>query len=234
MSRIILVGGILLGVAAMVATGIAAEPTDADELQALLKDAESIPKETKAGRMLVDRAMAQSMIEYGRRAKSPECILLGVEILHKTPVTIKKGVGTDETAELEKLIEQAVEMRPDDETLIELAERVTESLEEATRGLAGGPQQWNVSIKAKGYYQLDPRLVYNAQEKAIVTATTNDPGVMLGASVRRGDQRKELTRSVGRGKVKVEWNSGIVTTGWDVRIWNLTGRDGLVVKVETN
>jgi hypothetical protein len=233
MSRIILVGGILLGVAMMITTGIAAEPTDADELQALLKDAESLPKETKAGRMVADRTMAQSMIEYGLRNNSPEVILLAVEILHKTPVTIKKGEGEDETAELEKLIEQAVEMRPDDEMLIVMAERVVDSLEEATRGLAGGPQAWTVKIKKRGYYQLDPRLIYNAQEKAIVTATT-DPGVMLGASVRRGDQRKELTRSVGRGKVQVEWNSGITTTGWDVRIWNLTGKDGQVVKVVTN
>ncbi len=211
---------------------LADEDSDAD-LKALQAAAEAVPKETKGGRMVEDRAMAQSMIEYGRRAKNPEVMLLAVEILHKNPVTAVKGESND-AEELEELINEAVAMRPEDETLIERAEMALETLEETTRGLAGGPRTWVVAIDKGKYYQLDPRLVYNAHEKAIVVAYAKAPSAMLGGSVRRGDQRSELTRGVGKGKVQVEWNAGITTTGWDVRIYNLSGADGMQVKVETN
>ena len=136
--------------------------------------------------------------------------------------------------DLDKIVVEAVEMRPDDESLLQLAERVQEALEEKTRGLAGGPKQWVVEIKPKEYYQLDPRLIYNAHEKAIIAAESADPGVVLGASVRRSDIRKETTRGVGKGKVHVQWNAGLHTSGWDVRVYNLTGKTPVKVRVTTN
>lgn len=205
-----------------------------DDLAALEAAANAVPTETKGGRMVEDRVMARSMIEYGRREKNPEVILLAVEILHKNPVTSVKG-DADTKESLQKLIAEAVAMRPEDEMLKERAELATETLDENTRGLAGGPRSWTVTLAKKGdYYQLDPRLVYNAHEKAVVTAYSEDPNVMLGASVRRGDQTKEITRGVGRGKVSVEWNAGITTTGWDVRVYSLSENTEIQVKVETN
>ena len=208
---------------------------DADELAALLTDVDQLPKMSSAGRIVLDREMARAMIEYGRRTKTPEVIIFGVQILAQNPVN--HVVENDEImdrdkAELTATIQQAVDMRDEDETLIELSERAADLLDEKTRGLAGGPRRWTVTIDKGKYYQLDPRLVYHAQQRAIVTAFAHD--VMLGASVRRSDQRKELKRSVGSDKVKVAWNSGIHTSGWDVRIYNLNGPDNLRVQVETN
>lgn len=204
-----------------------------DELAGLEKTAAALPKETKAGQMVADLSLARSMLDYGRRTKNPEMMLLATEILHKTPVETVKG-DTDGDDELSEIVLEAVKMRPEDESLLQLAERVQETLEEKTRGLAGGPKRWIVEIEPKGYYQLDPRLVYNAQEKAIISARSKDPSVTLGASVRRGDARNLIARGVGKGRVQVQWNSGITTTGWDVRIYNLSSKAPMSVEVTTN
>lgn len=222
------------------------EPEDtAATLAALAEEAEEAEKvaakETKAGKMVTNRNMARALLEYGMDTENPEAIILAIQILHRNPVTAVKEDKEAHNAEIEERIEligAAVELRPDDEGLLIMAERVAGELEESTRGLAGGPKSWTVTIPKGKYYQLDPRLVYNAQEAAIITAYPADPAaagkVMLGGSVRRYDQRTILRKTVGKGKVVVNWNSGIYTTGWDCRIYNLNGPDDLVVKIETN
>ena len=57
---------------------------------------------------------------------------------------------------------------------------------------------------------------------------------MLGAKVRGDKQRTYAAQGAGQGSVQVMWNTGVKTTGWDVRIYNLSGGDGLEVTVETN
>ena len=217
-----------------------------DDLKALQQAAEAIEqadaKVTQAGKMIANRELAREMIRYGRENDNPESIIIGVQILVRNPVTPASKKLTQEqkdahNAGLEELLDlvgAAVELREDDESLLLLAERVAGELDESKRGLAGGPKSWVIKVDKGKHYQLDPRLVYNAQEAAIITAYAKDPKAMLGGSVRRFDEKKETKRSVGRGKVKVEWNSGNNTTGWDCRIYNLSGPDGLEVTVETN
>ncbi len=214
------------------------EPAEESDLTALMAEAESAEaKETEKGRKVADRELGWKLIEYGQREDhpSPEAIILGVQILHRNPVESKTEDGEGgEKEELITMVEEAADMRPDDETLLVMAENVLDALDESSRGLAGGPQQWIITVDRGKYYQLDPRLVYNAQEAAIITAYAEDPKAMLGATVRRYDQRKIMKRTAGRGKVRIEWNSGIFTTGWDCRIYNMTGPDGMKLRVETN
>lgn len=209
-----------------------------EALLAEAKDAEEEGKETKAGKMLANREMARQLIEYGQATDSPESIILGIQILHRNPVTAVVEDKEAHNAEIEARIEMigaALDLRPDDEGLALMAERVASELEESTRGLAGGPKSWTVTIPKGKYYQLDPRLVYNAQEAAIITAYAADGAkIMLGGSIRRYDQRNIMRRTVGRGKVVIQWNSGIYTTGWDCRIYNLSGPNNQVVTIETN
>ena len=218
----------------------AGEVDDQRELQQLLADAQALPAETKTGRMVADRQVARDLIAYGQRTKTPEAILSGVQLLHKIPVTLQGGAEADNRDELAKLIRQAINMCPNNELLLAMGERGLAMLEDAPRDLAGGPNRWTVTIDKGKYYELDPRLVYSPQEKAIVAATvklgdTNEePTPVLGGLVRRSDQPRPKTRSVGRGKVVMAWNTGIVATGWDVRIYNLSKQDVLEVVIEAN
>ena len=215
-----------------------------DLVATLLAEAEKAAKEepaqTKAGQMLANREMARQIVSYGLKNSNPEAIIVGVQILHENPTKSAQKQEGAANADVEhgmQLIEKAVSLRENDESLLVLAERVADELQESTRGLAGGPKSWIVEIPKRGYYQLDPRLVYNSHEAAIITAFPNDKdnaGVMLGGSVRREDQRKVMKKTAGRGKVIVQWNSGIHTTGWDCRIYNLNGPDKMKVRVESN
>lgn len=201
-------------------------------------------KQTKAGRMLADRLLAKKMIEYGERENNPESIITGVQILVRNPTTPARTLTQNERdahnadlVALEELIGIAVDMRPEDEGLLAMAERVAGELDESTRGLAGGPKKWVVEIKKGKYFRLDPTLTYNAQEQAIITATIDTkkyPKVMLGANVRRVDQAKVIKKAAGRGKVAIDWNAGVKTSGWDCRIYNLNGPAVLKVTVVTN
>ena len=98
--------------------------------------------ETPAGKMLEKRIMAQALIDHGMDTSSPEAILVGVRILHENPVVNAQNAADqksseDQIQELKGLVEKAVEMRPDDKILAELASRIGSELEEKTRGLAG-------------------------------------------------------------------------------------------------
>ena len=69
---------------------------------------------------------------------------------------------------------------------------------------------------------------------ATIVATAKDPSAMVGVSVRPGDSARTKVRSVKRGRTIVEWNSGIRTTGWDVRIYNVSGKGDMEFRIETN
>ena len=201
-------------------------------------DVDALGKSTKAGQMLEDRLMARTLLDYGSRAKSPESILTAIQILHRNPVNpVKKGnqaksQDSDDTEALLELVDRAKNMRRGDKTLAAFADRVADELEEGSRGLAGGPKRWAANIPKGGSFLLDPRLVYNRNEKAMVTV--HAPDSVLGISVIRGDQRRETVRSVGRASARVIWNSGIYTTGWNVKIYKLSGPDNTPVIIETN
>ena len=186
--------------------------------------------------------MARNMIDYGLRVNSPESIITGVQILVRNPVTPagkltqeQKDAHNGQLKKLEEYLGMAVDMRSEDEALLAYAERVAGEIEESTRGLAGGPKSWVVQIDKGEYFQLDPRLVYNSQEVAIVTAYAGKPEdkIMLGATVRHESQNKK-NKAAGPHRIRINWNSGPITSGWDCRIYNLTGPDGLEVVIETN
>ena len=212
-------------------------------------EAESLPGEvTAAGQMLEKRIMAQSLIEHGKANSSPESVLVGVQILHQNPVIDAKKNAPDqelidnERATLTSLVEAAIEMRPEDKILAELAARVRTELEDKSRGLAGGPRQWTVKIKKGEFYLLDPRLVYDVQQEAIVAARVVSSGdrpqegnTTVGITVARDGSAKSLyTRSVAKNKTQVRWNSGPYKAGWFVKIHNLSGPDEATVVIETN
>lgn len=75
-------------------------------------------------------------------------------------------------------------------------------------------------------------LVWNKGVQAEVWAIAEDPGAMIGMEVRRSDQDQNSKRAVGRGKAQLVWNTGVAQTGWVVTIYNLSGPDGLRLKVE--
>ena len=82
--------------------------------------------ETPAGKMLEKRIMAQALIDHGVTELSPESILVGVQILHQNPVAnaqprSDQKSSVDEILDLKGLVELAIEMRPDDKILVELA-----------------------------------------------------------------------------------------------------------------
>ena len=203
--------------------------------------------ETPAGKMLEKRIMAQALIDHGMDTSSPEAILVGVRILHENPVVNAQNAADqksseDQIQELKGLVEKAVEMRPDDKILAELASRIGSELEEKTRGLAGGPKRWTVNIKKGEYYLLDPRLVYDVQQEAIVSARVvasaenpQERDATVGITVARDGSAKSLyTRSVAKNKTQVRWNSGPYKAGWYVKIHHLSGPDETNVVIETN
>lgn len=211
-------------------------------------ESEALPGEaTAAGQMLEKRIMAQNLIEHGKTNSSPESILVGVQILHQNPVVAAKN-GVDqklmdtENLELNRLIDAAMEMRPEDKLLSEMAARVRSELEEKSRGLAGGPKQWTVKIKKGDHFLLDPRLVYDVQQEAIVSARVVAAGdaaeegkSTVGITVARDGSGKSLyTRAVARNKTLVRWNSGPYKAGWYVKIHNLSGPDEATIVIETN
>lgn len=213
-------------------------------------DQDSLPGEqTVAGKMLENRMMALDLISHGESVGSPESILVGVQILHQNPVVPAKKtpslVADEDVAELKSLIDSAVALRPDDKILGELAARVRAELDEKSRGLAGGPKRWTVTIKKGEHFLLDPRLVYDVQQEAIVsarvirdTAGTGDgrqSNSTVGITVARDGSAKEFyTRSVARNKTQVRWNSGPYKAGWYVKIHHLSGPDEARVVIETN
>ena len=192
--------------------------------------------------------MAQSLIEHGKVTSSPESILVGVQILHQNPVIDAKMNALDqelidsERATLTSLVEVAIEMRPEDKILAELAARVRVELDDKSRGLAGGPRQWTVKIKKGGIFLLDPRLVYDVQQEAIVASRVVSSGdrpqegnSTVRITVARDGSAKSLyTRSVAKNKTQVRWNSGPYQAGWYVKIHNLSGPDEATVVIETN
>jgi len=211
-------------------------------------DVETLPGEmTATGKMLEKRIMAQALIDHGKANSSPESILVGVQILHQNPVvdgknTVDQKLIVAETSELKSLVDTALEMRQDDSILAEQAARVRAELEEKSRGLAGGPKQWTVKIKKGGYYLLDPRLVYDVQQEAIVSArlaavgdNSQERSSTVGITVARDGSAKSLyTRSVARNKTQVRWNSGPYKSGWFVKIHHLSGPDEATFVIETN
>ena len=203
--------------------------------------------ETPAGKMLEKRIMAQALIDHGVATSAPEAILVGVQILHQNPVVSAQDASDqksseDQNLELKGLVEKAVEMRPDDKILAELASRVGSELEEKSRGLAGGPKRWTVNIKKGEYYLLDPRLVYDVQQEAIVSARVvaaadkaEERDSTVGITVARDGSGKAIyTRSVAKQKTLVRWNSGPYKAGWYVKIHNLSGPEVATVVIETN
>jgi len=211
-------------------------------------DANALPGEpTVAGQMLEKRILAQSLIEHGQAMSSPESILVGVQILHQNPVVDARSkpetkMADADTAELSDLVEIAVSMRPDDKILAALAARIRSELEEKSRGLAGGPKRWTVTIKKGEHFLLDPRLVYDVQQEAIVSArvvssaeNTQEGSSTLGITVARDGSAKALyTRSVAKNKTQVRWNSGPYKAGWYVKIHHLSGPDEATIVIETN
>ncbi|MFO1002096.1 MAG: hypothetical protein U0936_17310 [Planctomycetaceae bacterium] len=211
-------------------------------------ESDALPGEsTTAGQMLEKRIMAQTLIDHGKTSSSPESILVGVQILHQNPVVdAKNGVDqklTDtENLELNRLIDAAIEMRPEDKLLSEMATRVRSELEEKSRGLAGGPKQWTVKIRKGDHFLLDPRLVYDVQQEAIVSArvvstgdNADDSKSTVGITVARDGSGKSLyTRSVAKQKTQARWNSGPYKAGWYVKIHNLSGPDEATIVIETN
>lgn len=211
-------------------------------------DAETLPgEETIAGKMLEKRILAQALIDHGKMNSSPESILVGVQILHQNPVVNGKDALDQksmeaENDELASLVEAAVEMRPDDRLLADLASRVKVELEEKSRGLAGGPKQWTVKIKKGGYYLLDPKLVYDVQQEAIVSArvvssgenSTDIPSTVGITVARDGSAKAFYTRSVAKNRTQVRWNSGPYKAGWYVKIHHLSGADEATIVIETN
>ena len=208
-------------------------PVCGDELTEKPEFSDAVVKLTKNDRAFRNRDLAQTMIEYGRQNQKPEMLLLAAEILHNNPCEVVVGED-DEGERLTNLIEQAVDMRPEDDQLIAMAERALGTLEEATRGLAGGPKYWRVKIPKGKYYELQPALVYNALETARVVAIGADPKAHLGIaykSVHDGGARRLAS---GIGKAMAQWDAGRIATGWTVRIYNLDGPDGMEVTIETN
>lgn len=222
---------------------LAQETAAADEVDSFdiaAETGEGQGKETPLGQTLEDRILGRSLVEYGLRANTPEAIVSGVQVLVDNPAApvAESEVKIDEAADDERdqlleYLEQARAMRPADETLGELVARAEDLVREKKRGLAGGPKRWQVTLDKGDYYGLDPRLIYNAQEKAIVHAYCSDDAT-LGIRVRRSDQRNYVTQAVSRKDVTATWNSGIYTSGWVVRIYNLSGPDKLAVVIETN
>jgi len=196
-------------------------------------------KTTKAGQMLEDRMLARSLIEYGKRTRSPEAMLTAVRILRQNaviPAIKNKDVDSEaqrEKSELLQLLNQARKMRPEDRPLRELSDRLEESLSERSRGLADGPKQWRgIKIKPGRFYALDPGLEYNAQERAIVSVEAQERTALMGIVVTRPNQITKK-QAVGEGSVNVHWNAGIHTSQWLVKIYNM-GKTEIQVTITTN
>jgi hypothetical protein len=107
--------------------------------------------ETDAGEQAINQvSTAHNLIGYARREKSPEAMLAAVHILWNTPTAEFKGEieGGEAVklpprkAQLGDLLNEARKMRPDDEHLIALTDRLQKIVEEKPRAVieeAGKP-----------------------------------------------------------------------------------------------
>ncbi|MBM4000110.1 MAG: hypothetical protein FJ297_11335 [Planctomycetes bacterium] len=101
-------------------------------------DDKAVPELSESAQAVADLGMAQDLIAYGRRTKSPEALLMAALILHRTP-SEKVGDAAD-TETPAALIEEARKARADDKTLAGLADQAAEAVSETARGAVTGPR----------------------------------------------------------------------------------------------
>ena len=204
-----------------------------EEARRLLRRKDSLATETAVGQMVADRQLARNLVEYGLRTQTPEAVVLGADILSKTPV-VPANASAKKRAhqEANQLLKRALRMRPADRSLAAYVRRVRSSAVQNETGIDAHPKMWVVKIDRGKHYRLKPDPVFPAQVQARVTAWVNG-NPALGITVRRFDQ-KRVRRYVGQGKVIGTWNPGIKTTKWDVRLYNLSGPDALQVQIVTS
>lgn len=212
-----------------------AKKTAKELTEHLMRECSGLADETESGRMVADRKLAQSLIEYGQRLEKPEALVLAAEILVNNPVAASDATAQrDETQLIQRLLEQANEMRPGDKLLAILIQRFDQT-PKAVRGanvIEDSAKLLVVRIDKGKHFRLSPDPVFEPQIAARVIATADgDP--MLGITVRRIDLVQEK-RWVARSRVSAVWNSGIYKKAWDIRVFNLSGPDGLKVRIETN
>lgn len=212
-----------------------AKKTAKELTEHLMRDCCGLADETESGRVVADRKMAQSLIEYGQRMEKPEAIVLAAEILANNPVTaIDATAQREEAQQIQRLLEQANEMRPGDKLLATLIQRFdhTPKVVRGANAIADSARLLIVRIDKGKHFRLSPDPVFEPQIAARVTATADgDP--TLGITVRRIDLVQEK-RWVARSRVSAVWNSGIHKKAWDIRVFNLSGPDGLKVRIETS
>jgi hypothetical protein len=127
-------------------------------------------KITAAAESIANRALANQLVGFGRKNKSPEALITAAEVLGKLPASeegtekpkTEKNPGTDKEAPPAKegkktkleplaLLDEAKKMSEGDPHVVAIADRVAKTLEEKPRGVIPAPVHVSGAV-APGYH----------------------------------------------------------------------------------
>lgn len=206
----------------------AAPQTDATMLRA----GNAVGEEASSGQSIADRALAMSLIEYGRREDYAEALVVAAEILGRNPADpVNAAARRNGEGDVQAVLDEALSMRSSDRSLASFTRRTAEAVPSADV-LQTRPRFWLVRIRPRSFYTLSPPPTFEAHRQARVSATTTS-NVMIGISARRVDQRRPR-RWVARRQVIAEWNPRLYTREWEVQVHNLSASETIEVRIEVS
>ncbi|MCC6418850.1 MAG: hypothetical protein IT429_11500 [Gemmataceae bacterium] len=161
--------------------------------------------EDKKSQAANDLGLAGQLIRYGRQHKSPEALLTAARILGTTATAERKEQPKTEVAKDKKgeerkgaapdnspkaLLAEAKKMARNDKTIVAMADRVGQALDEGIRGAASGPLRSLHRIPAYGTHSY--RITFRGGETARVVLD-GDGGTDLDLFIY--DENGNLVRS---------------------------------------
>ncbi len=161
---------------AVFSTSDASEP-QAGKKGSNVQDAPKDVKESSEGKFIKDLELAHSLVHYGRREKNAEAILLGAQIIHKTPVRVLEAhsaLDGDKTKiaagkhgmDPKELVAEAKKFATNHEAEMMVAS-TEKILQEQVRGAVKGPAVGAYTLPPGRSLLFDP-IDFRANELAVV------------------------------------------------------------------
>ena len=192
------------------------------------------PQETNGGseyaaaaQAVVDRTLARYLIEYGKRKKDEEAIALGNRILASLHV---KDINTAAKKKPDQEVVKQASGFMRKSTLKEMKAEAEKAKKEAQASGRPAANRWVLRLNKGEDKQLSPRPRFPGQVDAFISAYTESGEARLGITVRREDHETVLRRFAGQGF----WWTGKIAAAWEIRVFNTSGPDGLLVTVKTS